>query len=655
MSPEFRPDAEWLEADGLGGFASGTVSGIRTRRYHALLLAARTPPTGRVALVSGLEVAVEVDGKRYALSSQRYLPDVVHPDGAWRVVSFTPEPWPSWMFHLEDGSAIDFELLVPHQTAAVALAWRRRGVATPARLVVRPLLSVRDAHELLRENDSFRFDAAVERDRVVWQPDPLMPAIVARSNGVYHHGPEWYRQFLYTEEQARGLDHVEDLGSPGTFTFDFTRGEAVLVFATAGSMAEKDADLALRVAGWRAGERRRRVALGTPLQRAADAYVVKRGTGKTVVAGYPWFTDWGRDTFIALRGLCLATRRLDDAGAILGEWAGTVSEGMVPNRFTDAGDMPEYNSVDASLWFVIAVDAYLAACARLGRPPSHSDGARLTGAADSILTGYASGTRFGIHMSSDALLACGEPGTQLTWMDARAGDWVVTPRIGKPVEVQALWINALHAGAAFSARWGRVEARARETFPLRFYDETLGHLRDVVDVDHVAGAVDDSLRPNQILALGGLPVALLDRERCRRALEVIEARLWTPMGLRSLDPAHPDYHGRYEGDRVTRDGGYHQGTVWPWLTGAFVEAWLRAREGGGDPDLETEAWQRFVAPLREHIGQAGIGHVSEIADGDPPHTPHGCPFQAWSVAELLRLELEVLSGRTRGTLEPARE
>lgn len=653
MSPEFRPDAEWLEADGLGGFASGTVSGLRTRRYHALLLAARTPPTGRIALVSGIEAAVEVDGRSIALSSHRYLPDVVHPDGAWRLVSFTPDPWPQWMFRLDDGSYVDFELLVPHEVSAVALAWRRRGLATPAKLVVRPLLSARDAHALQHENAAFRFDAAVERDRVVWQPDPQMPGVVARSNGVYHHAPDWYRQFLYTEERARGLDHVEDLGSPGTFTFDFTRGEAMLVFATVGGMAEKDADLALRVAGWRASERRRRAALGSPLQRAADAYVVRRGAGKTIVAGYPWFTDWGRDTFIAIRGLCLATGRLDDTGAILGEWARTVSDGMVPNRFSDDGDTPEFNAVDASLWFVIAVDAYLAASARAGKPPSQKDGARLAAAVDQILSGYASGTRYGIHMGSDALLACGEPGVQLTWMDARAGDWVVTPRIGKPVEVQALWINALHAGAAFAARWERIEARARETFPLRFFDEKLGYLRDVVDVDHVPGAVDSTLRPNQIFALGGLPVALLDPERCRRALDVIETRLWTPMGLRTLDPSHPDYHGRYEGDRVARDGAYHQGTVWPWLTGAFVEAWLRAREG--DADAQTEAWERFVAPLREHIGHAGIGHVSEIADGDPPHTPRGCPFQAWSVAELLRLELEVLAGRSRGSMEPVRE
>ena len=653
MSPEFRPDAEWLEPDGLGGFASGTVSGIRSRRYHALLLAARTPPTGRVALVSGLEASVEIEGQVFALSSQRYLPDVVHPDGAWRLVSFTPDPWPQWMYRLDDGSFVDFELLVPQGIAAVALAWRRRGVANPAKLLVRPLLSVRDAHSLQHENPDFQFDAVVERDRVVWQPDPLLPAVVAGSNGVYQHSPDWYRQFQYTEEEARGLDHVEDLGAPGVFHFDFTRGEALLVFATPGSLAEKDADLALRIAGWRAGERRRRAALGSSLARAADAYLVKRGGGRTILAGYPWFTDWGRDTFIALRGLCLATGRLADASAILGEWAGTVSEGMVPNRFTDNGDAPEFNSVDASLWFVIAVDAYLAACSRAGQPPPADEGARLANAVNQILEGYASGTRHGIHMSSDALLACGEPGVQLTWMDACVDGRVITPRIGKPVEVQALWIHALHAGANFSARWGRIEARARETFPVRFWDDALGYLRDVVDVDHVAGAVDDSLRPNQIFALGGLAMTLIDPERCRRALEVIEARLWTPMGLRTLDPAHPDYHGRYEGDVAERDAAYHQGTVWPWLTGAFVEAWLRAHDA--DPGAASEAHERFVAPLLAHLDQAGIGHVSEIADGDAPHTPRGAPFQAWSVAELLRLETEVLAGRAKNVMEGVRE
>jgi predicted glycogen debranching enzyme len=325
---------------------------------------------------------------------------------------------------------------------------------------------------------------------------------------------------------------------------------------------------------------------------------------------------------------------------------------MLPNRFPDQGE-PEFNSVDASLWFVLAVDAYLAACARRSAPPPPVEGARLTTAVEQILEGYAGGTRHRIKMASDALLACGEPGVQLTWMDARVGERVVTPRVGKPVEVQALWINALHAGAALSARWGRIEARARETFPVRFWDEKLGYLRDVVDVDHVAGEVDATLRPNQVLALGGLPVALLGPERCRRALDVVEDRLWTPMGLRTLDPGHPDYCGRYEGDSEARDSAYHQGTVWPWLTGPFVEAWVRAREG--DPNARAEAWLRFVRPLQAHVGEAGIGHVSEIADGDAPHTPRGCPFQAWSVAELLRLEVEVLAGRERSSMEAVSE
>lgn len=650
MSDVLRPDAEWLEADGLGGFAMGTVSGIRTRRYHGLLTAARTPPTGRVTLVAGIEASVESEGRSFALTSHRYVPDVIHPDGARRIAAFAHEPWPAWQFRLDDGSLVEFELFVPHEIAAVVLSWRRRGGESPARLTVRPLLAARDLHGLQHQHEDFAFDAAIEHDRVVWHPDPRLPGIVARSNGAYRHAPDWYRQFRYAEETARGLDDTEDLAAPGTFTFDLAR-EALLVFSTAGGAFAKDFDVAWRVAAWRSDERRRRAAFASPLHRAADAYRVRRGIGKTVIAGYPWFTDWGRDTFIALRGLCLATGCLADAAAILGAWADAVSDGMVPNRFTDDGDAPEFNSVDASLWFVIAADATLKAFARSGTALTLAEGERLSRAVDAILTRYAEGARHGIRMASDGLLACGEPGVQLTWMDAKAGDWVVTPRIGKPVEVQALWINALHAGAAFSTRWERIEARARATFPARFFDEALGFLRDVVDVEHVSGAVDATLRPNQVFALGGLPVALLDEERSARALEVVESRLWTPLGLRTLDPAHPDYRGRYQGDRLARDGAYHQGTVWPWLTGAFVEAWVRVR--GGTAAAKGEAWERFVRPLEAHLGEAGLGHVSEIADGDPPHTPRGCPFQAWSVAELLRLEHDVLAGRERRAAEVA--
>jgi glycogen debranching enzyme len=300
---------------------------------------------------------------------------------------------------------------------------------------------------------------------------------------------------------------------------------------------------------------------------------------------------------------------------------------------------------------VVAAHEWLATCEAAGEPAAAPDRERVEAAVDAILEGHARGTRHGIRMDADGLLAAGEPGVQLTWMDARVGERVVTPRIGKPVEVQALWANALWLRGRRAPRWRALAERVAEAFRGRFWNEREGALYDVVDADHRAGAVDASFRPNQIFAVGGLPLALLEGERARRVVDAVERRLWTPLGLRSLAPDAPGYRGRYAGGPEQRDLAYHQGTAWPWLLGPFVEAWVRVR--GGSAEARREASRRFVAPLREHLGQAGLGHVSEVADGDPPHRPGGCPFQAWSLAELLRLELCVLAegqAPARGTL-----
>ena len=389
----------------------------------------------------------------------------------------------------------------------------------------------------------------------------------------------------------------------------------------------------------------RRASFPTPLHRAADAYVIERqaGEGKTIIAGYPWFTDWGRDTFIALRGLCLAAGRLDDARAILLRWAAVVSGGMLPNRFPDRGAAPEYNSVDAALWYVVAVYEYLEAAERHGAP-SRQERRQLVEAVEAILAGHAAGTRYQIGVTSDGLLAAGEPGVQLTWMDAKIGDWVVTPRIGKPVDIQALWLNALWIGAQLglpsASRWRDLLARVRPSFVERFWDPQRRRLHDVVDVDHRSGTVDPAFRPNQILAVGGLPLPILEGERARAVVDAVEAHLVTPLGLRSLAPSESDYRPSYSGSMRDRDSAYHQGTVWPWLMGPFVEAWIRVR--GGTAAAKQEARRRFVAPLRAHLEEAGVGHVSEVASADAPHAVGGCPFQAWSTGELLRLEELVL-------------
>lgn len=615
--------AEWLEADGGGGFASGTVAGYRTRRYHALLLTATLPPTGRVVLVNGLETWVELASGNRPLSTQHYGPDVYYPRSVDHLADFKPDPWPQWTFRFPDGTAILQEIVVARGEGTVVITWRRTSGTGPATLKARPLLSGRDYHALMHENPVFDFRAHTQGGaNVVWQPYEVLPAVAAQSNGRYAHEPQWYRNFLYTEEAARGLDCIEDLGSPGAFAFDLASGDAVLALRAANALGDDARATAERV---RETERTRRAKLSS-LERAADAYIVRRGDGRTIIAGYPWCTDWGRDTFIAMRGIVLAGGRADVARAILAEWADSVSEGMLPNRFPDQGEAPQYNAVDASLWFVVVACEYLAAA-----KPAASLRNKLIGATNDILEGYRRGTRYRIQMDADGLLACGEPGVQLTWMDAKVGEYVVTPRIGKPVEVEALWINALRL-AGFTSQADKAAA----AFHARFWNDAAQCLYDVVDVDHAAGRVDPSVRPNQIFAIGGLPYAILDGARARAVVDKVEAELVTPAGLRSLARSEPGYQPRYQGGVAQRDGAYHQGTVWPWLMGAFVEAWLRVH--GDGPANKSEAHTRFVAPLATQLGSFGLGHLFEIADGDAPHTPRGCPFQAWSMGELIRAQ-----------------
>jgi predicted glycogen debranching enzyme len=642
-----REHDEWLEPDGLGGFASGTVIGVRTRRYHALLLAATTPPTGRMVLVNGLDAFVETSAGRFALSSQRYEPGVVAPDGAVRITSFATQPWPTWTFTLPDGTVIEQTIVVRHGQPLVSVAWTivsRGPLADSAVLRVRPFLSGRDYHSTHHENAAFRFDVAIDGSTLTWRVYDGVPAIHALASGTYAHEPEWYRRFRYDAEYARGLDGTEDLASPGTFRFDLGHEQADLLFAAGvgGASPFDGASLAGPIAaGLRACEATRRAAFPSRLHRSAAAYLVARGSGRTIVAGYPWFTDWGRDTFIALRGICLAADRVDEARRILLEWGGAISRGMLPNRFPDRGEAPEFNSVDASLWYVIAVYDLFESAVRCGVAIAAGDRARLEAAVDEILTGYAAGTRYGIRLDDDGLLAAGEPGVQLTWMDAKVGDVVITPRIGKPVEIEALWLNALWLAGQRNRRWLEIFERGRQAFCARFWNEATGALNDVVDVNHERGTIDATFRPNQIFALGGLPLALIDGDRARRALDAVEARLYTPTGLRSLAPGEPGYVGHYAGGVAARDSAYHQGTVWPWLLTPFVEAWVRVR--GDTPAVRREARERYLVPALRHLDEAGLDHVSEIADGDPPYTPNGCPFQAWSVGELLRLDQIVLA------------
>lgn len=648
-------DAEWLEPDGAGGFASGTVGGARSRRYHALLLPATQPPVGRMALINGLEVWAETaDGARHGLSTQRYdggagEPDVLQPRGQDLIIAFQAKPWPTWTFELPNGTQIEQEIFVHQATRLTAICWRlARG--SDVQIEVRPLFSGRDYHATHHENAGFDFTPVEETGSVLWKPYPGVPGSRIWCNGTYRHDPSWYRNFVYLLERERGLDFLEDLASPGVFAFTVRAGQnaSVLLGATdlgpASLTLPPGADAGKLLPALRTDEERRRERLAFPFAAAAEVYIARGARGATILAGYPWFTDWGRDTFISLRGLCLATRRFDLAREILLQWTGAVSEGMLPNRFPDSGAAPEYNSVDASLWFIIAAHDYLAAAPR-PRDAERlerwaADQTQLLAACESILAGYANGTRFGIRADpADGLLFAGQEGYALTWMDAVCDGIAFTSRIGKPVEVQALWLNALWLMAPHSARWQPLFEQGCRSFTSRFWNPDRRGLYDVVDCHGRIGEDDASLRPNQLFAIGGLPLSLLPLAQARSVVDLAEAELLTPMGLRTLGSREPDYTPRYVGDRRTRDAAYHQGTVWPWLLGAFVEAWVRVR--GDTGEARAEARERFVAPLLRDAADHP-SRVPEIADAEPPHLPRGCPFQAWSVAELARLSLTVL-------------
>ena len=631
---------EWLETNGRGGFSSGTVAGPNTRRYHALLLIARNPPVDRFLLINHLDEQVEIDGQTVALSANCY-PGAVHPDGYMRCVGFSSDPWPTWTYDV-GGAQVTREIFCPQERDMVVIRWHLAAAnGQAAKLAVRPMLSGRGYHATHHENNGLWPGVMRGSGPVSWQPYDGVPVPKAFYPGLYHHAPEWYRHVQFPVEQERGLDGEEDWWSPGEFTMELSSDQsAYLVFTT-----EPISSVEVETLARDERRRRQRLADSAPgddrlvrsLWQAAEAYLSDRGTQKTVIAGYPWFADWGRDTFISLPGLCLATGRFDVACQVIEAFSAHVSQGMIPNRFPDAGETPEYNTIDASLWFVHAVGRYLdytkdeETVRRVAWP-----------AVRAIIDGYRQGTRYGIRMDADGLIAGGEPGVQLTWMDAKVGDWVVTPRRGKPVEIQALWVRALAVGEELSTKFGdrayatRCEEdriRAIKSFRARFWYEQGGYLYDVVDGE---GGDDASLRPNQIYAVA-FPGELLDAKQAKWVVQVVEERLLTPVGLRTLAPGDPQYRPRYEGGVHSRDGAYHQGTVWPFLLGPFVTAWLKVH--GGTSDARRAA-RGFLDGLDAHLNEACLGQVSEIFDADAPHQPRGCVAQAWSVAEPLRALIE---------------
>jgi predicted glycogen debranching enzyme len=638
----FASSREWLDTNGLGGFSSSTIIGLNTRRYHGLLTAATQPPVGRIVMLSKLEETLVIDGRRYELSANQY-PGAVHPQGFNYQTGFRLDPFPVFSYEVEGVRLEKSVFMVQGENTTVVQYELKRSmpeiVANEIRLEIRPLIAFRDYHSTTHENGALNREIETGPGLATFRPYPdLPPLYLAHDTADIDGNGFWYRNFQFGVEQERGLDFAEDLFSPCALTFDLKANAEISIIA---STERRDVIMA---SDYRKAETDRRHLLsGNPqanqlisaLTAAADQFIVARGRSKTLIAGYHWFADWGRDTMIALPGLALTTGHPDIAKSILTEFANHVDQGMLPNRFPDAGETPEYNTVDATLWFFEAVRSLL----------EHTNDfefvrANLYAVLTDIIDWHIRGTRYQIHVDEDGLLYSGEPGVQLTWMDAKVGDWVVTPRHGKPVEIQALWYNALRVMEQLAVKFKDTKAKkkyaamaekARASFNHVFWNEDTGCLYDVVN-----GEVRDaSIRPNQVVAIS-LTNSMLSHDRAASVLRVVERDLLTPRGLRTLSPNDSNYIERYEGDPGKRDGAYHQGTVWPWLMGPYITAYIRIFGKKAGRKFATQ----WLTQFEEHLHDACLGQISEIFDGDAPHEARGCVAQAWSVSELLRAAIE---------------
>jgi len=635
---------EWLCTNGIGGFASGTIAGMLTRRYHGLLVAALKPPLGRTVLVPKVDESVEYRGMARALSTNRWADGTVEPHGYRDIERFRLDgTTPVWTYAIAD-ARLEKRIWMEQGANTTYVRYRLTRAGAPIALTLNVLVNYRDYHADTRGGGWRMAVEPVAGGLRVRAFERAHPFLLLASGAEVEVEPAhtWYHGFHMAREQERGLGALDDNLHAGTLRASLEPGQDLTLVLSSEEAPHLDPGAAWQrrsehekdiLARWEEAQplARQAPAWIRQLVLAADQFVVHRPlpddpAGMSIIAGYHWFGDWGRDTMISLPGLTIATGRPEVARRILTTFARFVNRGMLPNRFPDAGEEPEYNTVDATLWYFEAIRAYHAA--------TGDDGllVELYPVLEEILRWHRDGTRYGIAEDpADGLLRSGEPGVQLTWMDARVGDWVVTPRTGKAVEINALWYNALRAMAGFAKRVGRTEnpwealaARTAEGFR-RFWNEMAGYCHDVIDGPQ---GHDDTLRPNQILAVS-LPESALTAEQQRRVVDACARHLLASFGLRSLAPGHREYRGRYAGGPGERDGAYHQGTVWGWLLGPFALAHLRVH---GDRERARE----FLEPMAHHLSDYAIGSLAEIFDGDPPFTPRGCMAQAWSVSETLR-------------------
>ncbi len=651
---------EWLVTNGLGGYASGTVAGALTRRYHGLLIAALPNPLGRTMTLNALSERIRLPNRDVFFTGPNELAGV-DPPGTLAPREFRLEGGlPVWHYEFP-GGALEKRLFMVYRQNTVHVNYRLVDAREPVRLALRPGIHFRSHDAPVSTPLAKRYVLTVTDDGYeVCADETNCPSLrlLCLPQKPFTADRKIIDRILFRTEQTRGYESQGSIWSPGYFRLDLAPGEEATFIATtetwevvrsltpeaacSAELGRREMLVEQKCPGMDANCLRTGAAAELTL--AADQFLI-RPTGRTedaaraaaageelrtVIAGYHWFTDWGRDTMISLEGLTLATGRVTEAGWILRTFAQYIREGLIPNMFPEGQQSGLYHTADATMWFFHALDRYLAASG------DRSTLQLLLPKLIDIIDHHVRGTLFGIRVDpADSLLRQGAEGYQLTWMDAKVGDWVVTPRRGKAVEINALWYNALCLAAGWSQDEGRsadasrcseLADRTRESFNRRFWNEGAGYLFDVVDGEH---GNDPACRPNQIFAIS-LSHPVLDKDRWEPVLQVVTEKLLTPVGLRSLAPGHPDYKPKYDGDLRARDAAYHQGTVWAWLIGPYIDAWLKVY-----PDRRAEA-NGFLAGFVPHLSQACIGSISEIFDAELPHTPRACISQAWSVAEVLR-------------------
>jgi predicted glycogen debranching enzyme len=627
--------SEWLETNGLGGWAGSTLSGCNTRRYHGLLVAAVKPPTERTMLVSKLDEIIVLNDEWIQLNTNKYR-EALSPQGYLHLSEFKKDIFPEFTYET-NGIIIKKTIAVLYEENTTVIIYNVLQAPSSFSFQLLPLISGRDYHSLHKANDVFNKTCTFENGIFSTQPYPSCPEIfISIPNATLREDPNWFFQFDYAIERYRGLECEEDLFNHGTFSLTLNAGDSFGVILSTSNPAGRDAFHLYEQ------ERQRRLQLlegkadNSIIQQltlSANQFIVQRSQSlKTVIAGYHWFTDWGRDTMISLPGLCLTTGKFDDAKRIIKAFAESVKNGMLPNRFMDGDEAPEYNNVDGTLWFFVAIYRYV----QTTQDRSFILNEILPVLKD-IIDYHFKGTLYNIKVAEDGLLYAGENGQQLTWMDAKVGDWVVTPRMGKPVEIQALWYNTLKIFAFLleennqSQDAAAIEAAAQKTkasFEEKFWYQDGGYLYDLIDENNQP---NNSIRPNQLFAIS-LPFPLVEGDKAQSVFNCVEEHLYTPVGLRSLSPQDHNYYGIYQGDWRRRDASYHQGTVWSWLLGAYVDVMMRV-----SGDHAHRLSQTVIQNFAYHLEESCIGSVSEIFDGDAPHYPRGCVAQAWGVAEILRV------------------